>query len=163
MKMQAALVILYATSIAAGCSDSAGPDNQTDPGRFTIQVRGPTNLHMEGQAEVYPGLGSGTIERFNFVTATTAIVYRLEIVFAPALPSPSGSFAVGSGSPARATFFVFDRNLNDYAQIAPAQSGTLSLEDCTLARCVGTLTGQFALGSTVQLSTITAAFHARLQ
>ena len=65
--------------------------------------------------------------------------------------------------PVRATFFVFDRNLNDYAQIAPAQSGTLTLEECSLAKCVGTLTGQFALGSTVQLSTITAAFHARFQ
>lgn len=155
--------LLLATAAVASCYDSSGPNDVPAAGRFTIAVRGPTNLDLDGQAEVYPGLASGTIEELNLVTATASFVYRLEITFTPPVPAPSGSFAVGSTAPVRATFYIFDRTLNDYAQIAPAQSGNLSLAECTLSRCVGVLTGQFPLGSQLQLSTITASFHARLQ
>ncbi len=134
-----------------------------DPGRFTAQVRGPANLDLEGQADVTPGLSVGTIQRIHLVTMTPALFYRVEIIFTPPIVAPSGTFALGSTSPAQATFYIVDRSTNEFAQIAPAQSGTLTLDGCSLTRCVGQMTGQFPLGSTVQQSTITASFHARLQ
>jgi hypothetical protein len=166
MRMRYATGIVFAALVAGSCSDGSGPGDQLAAGRFTMQVRGPANLDLEGQAEVTPGLTSGgvqPIQRIHLVSVTPALFYRLEIIFMPPVPTPSGSFAVGPTSPIRATFYIVDRSTNEFAQIAPAQSGTLSLEECSLARCVGMLSGRFPLGSTVQQSTITADFHARLQ
>jgi hypothetical protein len=155
--------LLVAVAATVSCSDSSGPNGTSNAGRFTIQVRGPANLDLVGHADVYPGLTSGTIENLNLVTTTTNLFYRLEIFFAPPISAPRGSFAVGTTAAVRATFYIFDRTLNDYAQIAPAQSGTLTMEECSLSKCVGTFTGQVLLGSQTQQSTITASFHARLQ
>ena len=158
--------LLFASLVTAGCSDASGPGDQLDPGEFAMQVRGPTNLDLRGQADVTPGLTSAgvqPIQRIHLVTVTPALVYRLEIIFAPPVPAPSGSFAVGSTSPVRATFYIVDRSTNEFAQIAAAESGTLTLEECSLARCVGGFNGTFPLGSTVQQSTISASFHARFQ
>jgi hypothetical protein len=155
--------ILFAALIAVSCSHDNGPSDQMAPGRFTIQVRGPANLDLDGQADVTPGLSVGTIQRIHLVSVTPAFFYRLEIIFTPRIVAPSGTFALGSAAPAQATFYIVDRSTNEFAQIAPAQAGTLTLEGCSLTRCVGQVTGQFPLGSTVQQSMITASFHARLQ
>ncbi len=166
MRARLLALILHAAVVAAGCSDSSGPSDQLDAGAFTMQVRGPANLDLAGQADVSPGLTSGgiqPIQRIHLVTITVALIYRLEIIFAPPVPAPSGAYAVGSTSPVRATFYIVDRSTNEFAQIAPAQSGTLTLDECSLARCVGGFSGTFPLGSTVQQSTITASFNARFQ
>lgn len=160
------LPVLVTAFAAASCSDSKGPDNGADTGRFTLTVQGPTNMDLEGSANVYPGLRRGDfepIETISLASVTTNFTYRLEIKFTPPV-EPRGSFSAVSAGQVRATFYIFDRTLNDYSHIVAAQSGTLTITDeCTLDRCVGVFSGQFPLGSTVQISTITAAFHAQLQ
>jgi hypothetical protein len=154
--------LLLCAGLLIGCEDGSGPD-ELAAGRFAMQVRGPTNLNLEGDAQVFPGLGAGTIETVHLVSHESNVVYRLQINFVPFVNAPRGSFAVTANGAVQASFFIANLDTGQQLQMAVAQSGTLTLQECSLSRCAGAFTGQFPLGSSVQQSSITASFHARFE
>ncbi len=158
------VVALFAVSAItfSGCADSTEPSETPGPGRFTLNLSGSTTLDLEGTAFPTPSPANGLLQEIRMIAVNPSRGYTLIIEFAPPMTIVEGSRPVAPTSSTKATFTIFDRGAGKYLEIASAQAGTLTTDQCTLwLRCPGTFTGQFLMSDSTP-ATITASFDARL-
>jgi hypothetical protein len=153
--------VILLSGLLIGCGDSSGPDNTPGPGQFVVEVRGPVSIDASGQAQLIPGLPQGTLQSLNLLAQTSAYFYHLEVTFSPPTPPTAGNFTVGPTAAVRAAFYMFNRQTQNYDQIAIAQSGTLTLDSCDLMSCRGKLNANARLEESGATVILNSAFHAR--